>query len=306
MISVLIASYNGEYTLPRTLQALAEVRAPLSGWELIAVDNGSTDNSAEILRSFAGRLPLHYILHPQRGKNRALNAALQHARGDLVVFTDDDVLADANWLVAFEQTAAVRPAYEIFGGCIVAHWEQAPPRWLLDKVPLGMTYAITDPSLPAGDIFPGKVWGANMMVRRQVFDSGLRFNESVGPAAGQYVMGGETEFNLRAAARGHRCCFVPEARISHIIRPHQLEPEWVLNRAFRFGQNMWNQERSGRRTEEPTLAGLPRWQVRRYVEHFVSSKLLHWRGKHEQAFMHDWEVRFLDGYFRQAKRTIEG
>lgn len=301
MISVIVATFNGAPTLERMLSGLMDVKVPTRAWEIIAVDNGSTDRTPEILRAFEGRLPLHYLRHPQRGKNRALNAALGVARGSLLAFTDDDVLVDADWLTVLEQAAAMHAGYDIFGGAITPHWESIPPDWILRQVPIGITYGLTDETLPQGDIFPGLVWGANMMVRRTVFDAGLRFNEAVGPSAGQYVMGSETEFNLRAAAAGHKCRFVPQARVRHIIRSHQLDRRWVLQRAYRFGRNAWNQELLEPPNGMPTLFGVPRWRYRSYIDHYIQSRALHIRQRHDDAFSHDWELNFLGGYFRQAR-----
>lgn len=282
------------------LAALRSTLPPTSGWEIIAVDNGCTDRSAEILQSAAALLPLRYLSHPARGKNRALNAAVELAKGDLLVFTDDDVLPDANWLRQLEHAASAMPEYDILGGSIRPHWPKPPAPWILEEVPLGMTYALTDPQLPRGDIYPGLIWGPNMLVRRIVFDAGLRFNESVGPAAGQYTMGSETEFNLRAHAAGHRCGFEPNAVVSHMIRANQMERSWVLARAYRYGRNVWNEELSSSPSSTvPKLLGVPRWRFRKYLDHSWSSLAHHLRGQPEAAFRHDWELNFLRGYFSQ-------
>lgn len=286
------------------LNQLCVMDAPPVDWELIAVNDGSMDQTPNILKSFLDRLPLCILDQPRGGKNRALNIAIDRARGQSIVLTDDDVLVDPDWLGAFHRATETHPNHDIFGGAILPHWEASAPQWLLEQIPLGVTYGITDPDLPAGEIYPGLVWGANMMVRRRVFDSGLRFNEGVGPAAGQYMMGSETEFNLRASSAGHRCCFVPMARVRHIICPHQLELDWILKRAFRFGRNVWNQEHAETsRATVPLLWGLPRWRLRSYAEHSLRARLCRLRGLREQAFMHDWEVKFLRGYFSQARAS---
>jgi glycosyltransferase involved in cell wall biosynthesis len=309
LISLIFSTFNGEGTLPAMLAALRDTRPPASGWEIVAVDNGSTDRSAQILQAATAHLPLRYLSHPARGKNRALNAAVGVATGELLVFTDDDVLPDPRWLQQLEQAAAGMPEYDILGGSIRPHWPKPPDAWILEEVPLGMTYALTDPELPRGDIYPGLVWGPNMLVRSLVFDTGLRFNETVGPAAGQYIMGSETEFNLRASAAGHRCGFEPCAIVSHIIRETQMERRWVLARAYRYGRNVWNEERSSALSPAaPKLLGMPRWRIRKYLDHRCSSLIHHLRGQPEKAFRDDWELSFLRGYFAQwwAARRATG
>src|SRR5581483_3201021 len=76
------------------------------------------------------------------------------------------------------------------------------PDWLLKWVPLQPTFAITNPTWEEGPINPLHIFGPNMAVRADVFQSGYRFNTSVGPSAGSYAMGSETEFTNRLARSG--------------------------------------------------------------------------------------------------------
>lgn len=260
MITVLLASYNGSHTLPRCLRALEMLKPPVDGWKLLAVDNGSTDDTAQILGSFRSRLPLQIIQHKERGKNRALNAALEHIDGDLIALTDDDTIPDVNWLVALECAARKHPDRALFGGAIIPEWETQPESWVTQQIPLGVTFALTSPLMQEGEIFPGLIWGPNMMVRREVFRAGHRFAEDVGPGPGHYIMGSETEFNLRIASYGYRTWYTPSAAVRHIIRPFQLRRAWILKRAFRFGRNMWRQ---GGDRQAPATLGVPNWMIRR-------------------------------------------
>jgi glycosyltransferase involved in cell wall biosynthesis len=308
ILTVLFSTHNGAGTLPAMLAKLRELAIP-PGTELqiLAVDNNSSDATGDILRAASADLPLTAIRHGERGKNRALNAALPLTKGELIVFTDDDVLPDVNWLVELQRAAAENPDFDIFGGHIVPHWPSPPPRWIIERTPLGVTFALTDPKLPAGEIFPGLIWGPNMMVRRSVFDTGLRFNEAIGPNSGQYIMGSETEFNIRAQGQGHACYFKPRAVVQHIIRPKQMEPQWVVQRAYRFGRNAWNQYANGSEKDSvPTVMGMPRWRFKSYVEHWLQARKLHRSGLADEAFNHEWELAFLRGYFAQWWQSRRG
>ena len=299
MLTVVLSTFNGSATLPRMLEALGRLTQPSTGVEFIAVDNGSTDRTRAIIEQACASLPLRVLQQPLRGKNRALNLALSAAEGDLLVFTDDDTLPAPDWLLRLQQAAATESEFDIFGGAIRPDWPCPVPSWIQNGVPLGLTYGATRPEQARGEVFPGLIWGANMMVRRRVFESGLRFNEHVGPSAGQYVMGSETEFNLRAAAAGFKCFFEPDAVVQHIIRPHQMEREWVLQRAYRFGRNMWNQEQRQPGPPVPMVMGMPRWRFRVFAENLLQAGAHRLRGNRDAAFKHEWEVRFLRGYFAQ-------
>lgn len=158
-ITVIAASHNGARTLPRMLDSLLALEAPAGGWQLILVDNASSDRTVAILGEYRGRLPFTVLAETDRGKNRALNRALREHLGELVVFTVDDILAAPRWPVELQDCAARRPQAELFGGSIVSAWEDGP-------------------------IAPPRIWGPNMMVRRPVFERGHGFDENVGPSAG--------------------------------------------------------------------------------------------------------------------------
>ena len=91
MLTVFLATRNGSRTLPGVLESFTRLRVPPSGWKLVVVDNGSTDQTCEIVASFRASLPVTYVFEGRMGKNVALNTGLTHLEGDLAVFTDDDV-----------------------------------------------------------------------------------------------------------------------------------------------------------------------------------------------------------------------
>lgn len=307
MLTVLIATYNGAATLPRVLQAYCALLPPPRGWQLLIVDNGSSDGSADIIGSFCGRLPLRYLHEDRRGKNVALNTALDSALGDaavsdgtgeaLFVFSDDDALPEPDWLLRLSACADAHPDYTIFGGAISADWAVEPAAWVTRLVPLGLTYGITDPALPDGPVFAGLVWGANMALRRAIFEAGVRFDETVGPNGSAYAMGSETQLTRRLADAGHRSWFCPAARVRHHIRAGQLHAGSILQRAHRFGRGKFRQDPPGR---YPTLARVPRWMWSRFAIELTGA-LRAWRRRdHDRLFLHRWEMHYLSGYLYEA------
>ncbi len=254
-VTVIFATRNRAAALAPVLESFTALLAPPGGWRLLIVDNGSTDDTAARLAAYLDRLPLTILSEPVPGKNRALNTALPHFRGGLIVLTDDDVLPRADWLVRLQQAADDQPDRSLFGGTVLPHWSRPRPSWLTESaVPFSVLYA--QQKRPAGPCACEAIFGPNMAVRRAVFDAGMRFAEGVGPDESRrlYAMGGETEFLRRAEAAGHTGWFVPDAVVAHIVRPEQLEEEWVLQRGYRYGigEGRHYVARSGSR-----LGGLP-------------------------------------------------
>jgi glycosyltransferase involved in cell wall biosynthesis len=93
-LTVLFATRNGESVLPRTLEAYCRADNPPCGWKLVVIDNGSTDSTPVILRSFKNRLPLEIFSYPTAGQNRARNFGLHALEGRLAILPDDDAIPD--------------------------------------------------------------------------------------------------------------------------------------------------------------------------------------------------------------------
>jgi glycosyltransferase involved in cell wall biosynthesis len=297
-----MATFNGAATLPQVLAAHAALAPPAGGWRLYVVDDGSTDETPDILGAWQDRLPLHILRQPRRGKSAALNLAVEcllaEEGSELFVFTDDDALPAPDWLREWAACARACRDYAVFGGTIVPAWSAAPPPWILRQAPLGLTYGLT--ACQDGPVFPGLVWGANMAVRRCVFAAGHRFDPRIGPgAAGRqaYAMGSETEFTRRVCAQGAQAWFCTAARVAHVIRPHQLTRAWILERARHYGRGTRCQEQ---RDTAPRLFGVPRWMFARYALETLAqarSVLAHDRAG---AFAHAWERAQIEGYLAQA------
>lgn len=308
MLSLIMTSHNGMRTLPRTLESFTKLVPPEGGWKLFAVDNASTDETPRLLESFSDRLPMQIIRHTKLGQATSRNAAVPHTEGDIVVLTDDDVIAEPFWLVNMHEAAAAHPDYDIFGGAIKPVWPSKPPDWLLKYGSIGMTFAITSQDLTDGPLSPGLVWGPNMCVRRKIFEEGHRFDERFGPQPGRYRMGHETQFTTRLVKKGHRAWHVSSAVVNHIIRANQMDPEWVINRAYRFGRGMFWTENDpdlildtsqlpprGRR-----ICGVPRWVYRELAEYAAKALAAKVRGDFEGWFRSKWEYCYKKGYLTEA------
>ena len=304
MISVIFSTYNGTQTLPRMMDALCNIQEPLNGWEVIAIDNASTDDTYYLLQSYIPRLPLTVLQHSERGKNKALNFGLKYVTGELVVLTDDDIIPADDWLIQLEAAARKQPDFDIFGGAILPQWPSPPEKWILEYTPLGLTYALTAEDLQPGEIQPGLIWGPNMMVRKKIFEMGNTFDESVGPNAGSYIMGSETTFNIRMEKKGYRCYFTPNAKVSHMIRPAQMQRNWILRRAYRFGKNMYVQNHNRYKEKYPTIAGVPRWMISKFVLKSVEGLFKGAPFKTTQSFEAMWDVWHIAGYFSLAWKRL--
>src|SRR4051794_692575 len=128
-VTVVICTWNRAALLDQTLTRMAELHIPPGmTWEVLVVNNNCTDQTDQVVRAHEGRLPLVLCHEPRPGKVYALNHALARAEGRFLLFTDDDVLAEPDWVVETLKGFDDFQADMVFGK-VVPWWETAPPPW---------------------------------------------------------------------------------------------------------------------------------------------------------------------------------
>ena len=239
-VVVVLSSHNRDHSLSQTLEHLARQRMSLN-WRVVAVDNASTDATADVLARYTKdpRLALHALYEPNIGKPRALNRALDQIDEALVVFIDDDVDLGADWLQAYVDAAARWPDHAIFGGPVIPVFPPDSPAWVQDQryVRQSPMFAYYAPREDEG-LTTGVPLGPNMAIRRSAIGD-HRFDERLGPGGTHRLMGDETEFEYRLARLGYYpYVFVPAARAEHRVRAEQLTVKAVWARAYLWGRSM--------------------------------------------------------------------
>ena len=302
---IIFATRNGASAyLPRMLESLRALHAPSSGVRVLAVDSASDDDTPGLLR--ASQTDRFEMLSVRKaGKNNALNAALEHVLpglpdDELIVFTDDDIIAEPDWLLAFERADMKARDADIFGGGIDPVFSVDPDGWLMalaDKFNVLFAQSRGE----EGECPATSVYGPNMALRARCFKKGVRFDASIGPDGTQtYGMGSETEIFRRLEAAGRRAWYAPDARVGHMIKPSQMSFEAVMRRAWRHGAGsvqMQSVAVGGR-----TLLGAPVWMRRNQLLAFAgetTSRLLMLEGANALA---NYELSWLSGAIEEARR----
>jgi glycosyltransferase involved in cell wall biosynthesis len=237
-LSTVIATRDRGASLGRTLQHLEAQQLDGLRWELIVVDNGSTDETGAVLDAFRDRLPLRIIQEPTPGKSEALNTALRSASGEMVVFTDDDVQPVSYWLSELWDASQRHASYSVFGGPISPIFPPDCPPWLRRHRFAGPLFTEFVPTLEEKPLPAGVVpLGPNCAVRKTALAS-ARFDPRLGPQLNAYPVGADVDFALRLEAAGHVPMFVPKAIVRHVVRQEQLQPRWLLHRCYAWGRGV--------------------------------------------------------------------
>lgn len=226
MISVIIATRDRADLLATLLEALITQEWPGRPFEIVVVDNASVDGTPAVVEDVArrSRVPVVYITEMKPGKSHALNTAITRAQGDLLVFTDDDVIPSSTWLAgyvrAFDETGA---DYAV--GRILPLWEAPRPRWMSSAfygalaVPDGGTERLPLSKGVHEEIMP---LGGNMAVRRHVLDRVGGWNPDLGKLQGTLRTGEDHEFALKMLSAGFKGVYEPDACVQHRVPADRL------------------------------------------------------------------------------------
>lgn len=265
-VSVIIATHNRASRLRETLEALRSQQTPGGlGWEILVVDNGSTDTTLEVFRAMAMQAPgrLRYAFEPRLGKSRALNTGIAAARGTVIALTDDDVSPAVDW-VATAATVLDTWGVDGAGGRILPRWEAEPPSWLLRSPRLLGYLAIMDCDRPTMLPVPGgsypKVWGANMVYRRSALLALGGFDTRLGPVGGRRYCDEDVDIVRRMLQSGRAMAYDPGLTVFHRV------PRARLRHAY-FRRVMWDMGEgealaAANPPSGPRLLGVPRWRFR--------------------------------------------
>jgi glycosyltransferase involved in cell wall biosynthesis len=313
--SVVIATYNRGDELRRTLQSLAGLKTP-GAWEVVVVDNNSTDNTAAVVRDEAARfsVPLRYVHEQVQGRSAALNAGIAAARGRIIVTTDDDVRVEADWL---EQagTALETLGCDYIGGRVLPLWGGPRPAWLSDRSgPHWAVIALLDYGDAPFELTTKMPLGVNMAFRREVFDTVGGWDPRVGRKAGTLLGQEVREWCIRARGRGVRGCYAPGLVVQHVIPADRLDKRYFrrwfywrgISRALLFQQQGLDmespQETRHDFTKVPRIAGTPRYLYRVALRHARQALTAALRRRPVETFEHELWLWMFAGILRQRWR----
>lgn len=303
-ISIVIATRNRASVLRDTLAAIRRLRWPVDRLEVIVADNGSTDDTPVVVREWASAadgLAVHYLFVSPPGKSVAVNAALADVRGDIVVFTDDDVWPEAEWLAAIAR-ALDETGADFLAGRILPTWGVPPPAWMSPS--LYGVLAVPDNgdvrrTLSAdGGIMP---IGANMAVRRSALEQVGGLCESLGKLEGSLRTGEDHEFFLRLLAHGCHGIYEPTAVVHHLVPADRLRETYFHRWLYQNGRDVACLRQLYPSTVR-TLAGVPRYRWREAAGHAWQLLRATVTGDARTRVASTAQLAWLTGYVREVWR----
>jgi hypothetical protein len=221
-------------SLKRALESATNLAYPPDCHEIIVVDNGSADATAALVEETRKNHPacrLRYVREERLGLHHARHAGVWAAKGDILIFTDDDATFERDWLRAYAEAFASHREMVAAGGPVRASWDIPPPNWLIEFMGDAKTFGILSLMQPYDDFHlatDGVFFGVNMAIRADVLLKMGGFNPE---AIGEVWLGdGETGLMFKLWKEKMLIGYVPDALVYHHIPPERMTVQYLCRR----------------------------------------------------------------------------
>jgi glycosyltransferase involved in cell wall biosynthesis len=232
-VSAIICTFNRAHYLRRALRSLLDQTLPKEQYEIIVVDNRSTDCTGQVVREEYGSVSnLRYLYEPISGLSQTRNTGWENAKGKYIAYIDDDAVADSSWLSKIiEAFETIKPQPGCIGGKVEPIWEEPRPAWLSDNLALYLAILDIWESPTVLDSSQHFV-GANMAFPRCILEAVEGFPISLGRIGNNLLSNEETLLQWRLSKYGYVCFYHPEIIVKHHIQPSRLNKSWFMRRLY--------------------------------------------------------------------------
>ena len=238
MISVIICTYNRVHYIEKVLDALHKEN--FNDYEVIVVDNNSTDGTLQKVQNYADAhpdFPLRLTHESRQGLSWARNTGIKESAGDVLAFLDDDAIPRKGYLTELERGMKAHQQACGFGGKIIPLFDECPPpkwlcRWTLSWVS-GLDKGQRD------CYFKGKEFpiGANMGLRRSAIAECGEFNTSLGRSGGNLMGGEEKDLFRRVKSHGRKIIYLHSVIVDHVIPQKRTTTRYIIEFAKGVGRS---------------------------------------------------------------------
>jgi glycosyltransferase involved in cell wall biosynthesis len=239
MVSVIVCTYNRAKYLLETLTHLLKQGADASSFEVLLINNNSTDDTEEICNEFSANnpgFPFRYIVENSQGLSHARNRGIKEAKGDILTFIDDDAFAAPNFIEFIAEYFHKNESTAAIGGKIIPRYEESTPKWMSKYLlPLVAALDLGDEIIP----FPNGKFpiGANMSIRKEVFDKYGVFDVNLGRKGDALEGSEEKDLFFRILKSGASINYLPDAVVHHIIPAKRVSQEYIRRQAIGIGKS---------------------------------------------------------------------
>lgn len=255
-VSIIIPTYNRARMLPITLDSFIALDYPHDRLEIIVANNNSTDETKQVLEGYCSRHS-HFksILEPRQGVHYARNSAARAARGEILYFTDDDMIADRQLLSELVKVFDLDPMIGSATGRIIGKFDVPPPEWVTRHL-INYYLSLTELDRPEHVIVSPDdlVFSCHQAIRREPFFQCGGFNPE--NTAGVWIGDGETGLGIKLKQSGYKFAYTPKSIIYHMIPQSRTTLSYLIKRLGNQGNCDSYTEYRRHRSRKQLLKGL--------------------------------------------------
>lgn len=299
--SIIVCTYNRAESLRHTLRCLAALQSPDgTDWEVIVVDNNSNDQTHQVIKDFSTLFPrLRYEYEEQQGLSYARNRGIKSAKGDTLLFTDDDVCPEPDWLETI-LTSMHSYSCDACGGYIAPTWEVPPPSWLTERFYGFLAIKMDDRDPYQVATVKEAPFGANMAFRSTVFEQVGEFDTSRGRKGAELASGEDGEMFERMLTAGMKIMYLPNAKVFHRVEAFRVTKSYF--RRWRY-QTSLNLAQSRGLSGKRHMMGIPLYVFPQLVRAFKKAIVTRFTGPEDEAFNREMIVWHFLGTVRGLYQT---
>ena len=239
-ISVIICTYNRDKYIYNVLKSVTENDLDTSLYEVVLVNNNSTDNTESECKRFAINFPnisFQYHVELNQGLSYARNRGIAEAKGNVVVYVDDDATVNAEYLTTYYRFFATNENAYAAGGPILPVYETEEPKWFSHytrQLVTGRLYFGNEAKEFSKGTFPG---GGNAAYRKSVFDKVGLFNPELGRKGNSLIGAEEKDLFDKMVDNAIKFYYLPNAILYHIIPPTKLTRDYFQRLTYSIGKS---------------------------------------------------------------------
>ncbi len=231
LLTVVICTLNRSEYLRLLLESLVVQSLSKDKFEVIVVDNGSSDNTQELANSFQARLPLKTVTEPEIGLSKARNLGARRSKTKWIAYIDDEsVLPESYLQIAY--SIAQSHQYDCFGGPFYARYLHSKPIWLPKDFGTMKLLRESEGLVEEGLALAG----GNLVIRKEILLDYGGFPENLGMRGEVLVYGEDDYIQMIIRKNGGRIGFIPDLFLYHHVLPHKYALHWHLKSAYQHGK----------------------------------------------------------------------
>lgn len=236
-ISVAVCTYNRTDVLPKCLESLANQSAEKELFEVLIIDNNSTDNTKQITSDFCEKsLNFKYIFEEKQGLSQARNRAIDEAKGTYLAYIDDDAIADKEWV---EKIIFVIQNYKniaAFGGKILPWYNTEKPKWFKEEFGL-RSWGDEHLQLSLQN-YPFGLSGSNMIFKKDILAKYNGFSAEYGMTGNKIAFGEESLLFNKMLRNNENVQYFPDLFVYHLVSEKSFSLKNTFKRSVQNGKTI--------------------------------------------------------------------